>query len=142
MDVGIGVPSYESTVTIPNTTSNVILMLGSIPTLLEKVIELGTPTQLKNVASVSLSGEIAPSDANYGLVRLHMYSPNFQEIERKPFDDRESAEPTGHFDGVQENKGTYIFRKSEVPQHGKLSLRISAVFHDFLRLRTLNLDVR
>lgn len=117
------------------------LMIGQIPTLIEKILELGTPSVLKEVQSISISGLLTSVDlgagANYGVARLYVYTPDMTQVERYP---QHELDP--HFDTVTSNQGNYVFEKIAAKMHGKLSMQFSVLFFDEFQIRTLNFDIR
>lgn len=139
LTIGSDSQTYLDVVSLNGTDPK--FLLGQIPSFLEKVIELGNPVSLKSLEGISVSGVIEPLDLgageNFGVIRLYLYSPNFEEIERLP---KTVLDP--HFDDVTENKGSYRFNQVATPDHGKLSLQIAPLFFDQLQLRTINLDIR
>lgn len=119
------------------------LLVGCIPVVFEKVLELGNPTGLKAIESFSISGNVQPrftDAANYGVMRFYIYSPEYSTAERVPLDAETSF--GNYFDRVTYNQGNYVFEEVSTPQHGKISIRFAVVFYESLQLRTMNFDIR
>lgn len=114
------------------------LMIGSIPTFFEKIVELGNPSMLKKAESISVSGDITTLTSNDpGVLRLYLYNPDFSEIERYP-----NHDTNGAYDNLQANQGNYVFRKTAIAAHPKIAMRMYLLSFDRCKLRTLNLDIR
>lgn len=139
LNIGAADQSYAKNTSLSGgapLSGTTFFQLGTIPLLLEKVLELATPTKLKNIKSVLATGERL-----LGL-RLYLYSPDFAAIERKP----NPSSPNASQDDISSNQGNFRFQEVAIPKHNKISMRIFGVVNgnnpdgENLKLRAIDLD--
>lgn len=139
LNVGNAEQAYDKTAVLLGDTpigDTTFFQLGTIPTLLEKVLEINQPTTLKKIKSISLSGKRLLG------MRLYLYSPDFAAIERYP--NPSSRNSTS--DDITSNQGNFRFNKVACPKHMKIPVRIFNVVNganpdgENLQLRAINLD--